>query len=84
MSNVAICIKELKDKPDQFFGVKKADLSNYDWYVEVQARDASGNVLLNQDSKPVMEQVKIIIDAEGHKNTMDKWINEELNEELRM
>ena len=52
--------------------------------MEVQARDASGNVLLNQDSKPVMEQVKIIIDAEGHKNTMDKWINEELNEELRM
>ena len=28
MSNVAICIKELEDKPDDFFESKKADTSN--------------------------------------------------------
>ena len=40
--------------------------------MESQARDMDTNMLLGQDNKPVMEQMKIIIDMEEHGNEMEK------------
>ena len=41
--------------------------------MNVQARDTSSHMLTNEDGYPVMQQVKIITDAEEHENTIKKW-----------
>ena len=66
-------LKNWKTNMMIFFKAKKVDISNCAKYMEVQAKDVANNVLLSENNKPVMQQVKIIIDAKEHENTVEKW-----------
>ena len=56
----------MTDKDDDFFEPAKLDLSKCVEHIEEQTTDASRKPLLGTDSKPMLQQVMVVTNAEAY------------------
>ena len=82
MMHVVLCLRNLKDNPDNDFEVSKANILTYTSVIQVPMRDSNDKVMKDIDNNVIPQEVSIITNVSKNDVTMEKWrVNYKLKEE---